>query len=95
MEKIALNMQHEEKVRWRYEWSLERKSRWLVQKLLSRRNQYLLKRWLRHAKNLSDEGKRLFRDLIYFQVGNEKRSIHLINFEEGRRETPIFQVGKG
>jgi hypothetical protein len=28
-------------------------------------------------------------------VGNEKRSIDLINFQEGRGETPIFQVGKG
>jgi hypothetical protein len=66
MEKLALNMQHEEKVCWRYEWPLKRKARWPVQKLLARRQQQVLKRWLRHAENLSDEGKRSGRDLIDF-----------------------------
>jgi hypothetical protein len=28
-------------------------------------------------------------------VGNEKRSVDLINYQEGRGDIPIFQVGKG
>jgi hypothetical protein len=67
MEKLALKMQHEAKVRWRYEWPLKRKSRWHVQKLLARRKQQVLKRWLRHVENLSDEGKRSGRDLVDFR----------------------------
>jgi hypothetical protein len=63
MEKLALKMQHEEKVRWRYEWPLKRKSKWHVQKLLARRQQQVLKRWLRHVENLSDEGKRSGREV--------------------------------
>jgi hypothetical protein len=64
MEKLALKMQHEEKVHWRYEWPLKRKAKWHVQKLLARRQQQVLKRWLRHVENLSDEGKRSGRGLI-------------------------------
>jgi hypothetical protein len=37
MEKLALKMQHEENVCWRYEWPLKRKSSWPVQTLLARR----------------------------------------------------------
>jgi hypothetical protein len=95
MEKLALKMQHEAKVCWRYEWPLKRKVEWHVQKLLARRQQHVLKRWLRHVENLSDEGKRSGRGLVDFQVGNEKRSVDLINFQEGRGDIPIFQVGKG
>jgi hypothetical protein len=90
MEKLALNMQHEEKVRSRYEWPLNRKSEWLVQKLLDRRQQHVLKRWLRHVENLNNEGKRSGRGLVDFQVGNEKRSVDLINCQEGRGDIPNF-----
>jgi hypothetical protein len=48
---------------------------------------------------------RLIEDLIecqednngnsYHQGGNEMRSVVLIDFQEGRREIPDFQVGKG
>jgi hypothetical protein len=55
----------------------------------------VLKRWLRHDENLSDEGKRSGRGLIDCQVGNEKRSIDLMNCQEGRGDIPIFQVSKG
>jgi hypothetical protein len=55
----------------------------------------MLKRWLRHTENLSDEGKTSKIGLIYFQVGNEKGSVYLINCQEGRGEILIFQVGKG
>jgi hypothetical protein len=66
-----------------------------VQRLLARRQQQVLKRWLRHVENLSDQGKRSGRGLVDFQVGNEKGSVDLINFQEGRGDIPIFQVGKG
>jgi hypothetical protein len=74
---------------------LKRTNKWHVQILLARRQKNVLKRWLRHAENLNDEGKKSSRDLIDFQVGNEKRSVDLLNFQECRGETPIFQVGKG
>jgi hypothetical protein len=37
MEKLALKMQHEAKVKWRSEWTLKKKVRWPIQKLLARR----------------------------------------------------------
>jgi hypothetical protein len=42
----------------------------------------VLKWWLRHAKNFNGEGKRSGRGLIDFQVGNEKGSIDLVNYQE-------------
>jgi hypothetical protein len=72
MEKIAFKMQQESKIHWRYEWHLKRKNIWPIQKLLARRRQNMLKRWPRHAENLSHKGKRSVKNLIDFQVGNEK-----------------------
>jgi hypothetical protein len=37
MEQLTLKMQQEAKVRWRYEWPLNRKVKWHVQKLLVRK----------------------------------------------------------
>jgi hypothetical protein len=37
MEKMALKMQQEARVHWRYEWTLNMKVKWLVQKLLARK----------------------------------------------------------
>jgi len=55
----------------------------------------VLKMWLRHVENLSDEGKRSGRDIIGCHVGNEKISVDVINFQKGKGENQIFQVGKG
>jgi hypothetical protein len=55
----------------------------------------VLKRWMSHVDNLTDDGKRSGRGLIDCQVGNEKRSVDLINYQEVRGDIPIFQVGKG
>jgi hypothetical protein len=74
---------------------LKRTTKWHVQKLLARRKQQMLRRWLRHAENLSDEGKRSGKGLIGFQVGNEKGSVDLIDCQVGRGDIPNFQVGKG
>jgi hypothetical protein len=125
MEQLALNMQQEEKVHWRYKWPLKRKVNWHVHKLLARMKQQAVRKWLRHAENLSDieekvihicepkigrnlgdeEGMRSARDLmncqedsdgnLNCQVGNEMRSVDLIGNQEGRREIPYCQVGKG
>jgi hypothetical protein len=54
MEQLTLNMQQEEKLHSRYEWSLNKKVKWLVQKLLSRKQQQELKKCLRYDENLSD-----------------------------------------
>jgi hypothetical protein len=80
MEKLAFKMQQEEKLRWRYEWPLNRTSRWPIQNLLARKQQQVLKIWLRCTKNLNGEVKRSGRGLIDFQVGNEKGLIDLINY---------------
>jgi hypothetical protein len=95
MENTAFKMQWEIKVRWRYEWPLKRAAKWPVWNLLARRKQQVLKRWLRYDENLSVEGKISGRGPAGFQVGNEKGSVDLINFQEGRGGIPIFQVGKG
>jgi hypothetical protein len=55
----------------------------------------MLRRWLRHAENLSDDGRRSSRGLVGCQVGNEKGSIDLIDFHVGRGDIPYFQVGRG
>jgi hypothetical protein len=55
----------------------------------------VLKMWLRHVDNLSDDGKRFGGVLIDCHVGNEKRSVDLIDCQEGRGDIAIFQVGKG
>ena len=55
----------------------------------------MLKRWLGHVHNLNDDEKRYDMGLIDFQVGNEKRSVDLINCQEVRGDIPIFQVAKG
>jgi hypothetical protein len=39
MESLALKMQWEGKVRWRYEWPLKRTTMWPIRKLLARRKQ--------------------------------------------------------
>jgi len=79
MERLAFNMQHEAKVHWRYEWPLKRTNKWLVHKLLAREQLQMLRKWLRHAKNLTDEGKRYGKGLVYCQAGNEKGSLDLVN----------------
>jgi len=55
----------------------------------------VLKRWMRHIDNLTDDGKGFGRGVIDCLVGNEKRSVDLINCQEVRGDIPIFQVGKG
>jgi len=37
MDRLALKMQQEAQVHWRYEWPMNKKFRWHVQKLLARR----------------------------------------------------------
>jgi hypothetical protein len=50
----------------------------------------MLKRWLRYTESLSGEGKRYCRGLVDFQVGNEKGSGDIINYQESRGGIPIF-----
>jgi methyl coenzyme M reductase subunit D len=59
MERLALKMQQDAKVHWTYEWPLKRKVEWPVQKLMARRQQQMLRRWLRHAENLSNTGRKV------------------------------------
>jgi hypothetical protein len=95
MEKIALKMKKEEKVRWRYRWHLKRTTRWPIQKLLSRRKQHVLKGCLICVEKPNGEGKIYGRGIIGCQVGNEKGSVDFINYQEGRGGITIFLVGKG
>jgi hypothetical protein len=46
MDRLALKMQQEAQVHWRYEWPMKQKFRWHVQKLLARRKQQVLIRCL-------------------------------------------------
>ena len=55
----------------------------------------MLRRWSRHDKNLSDEGKRTDKSILGFQVGNEKGSMDLIDFQVGSGDIQNYQVGKG
>jgi hypothetical protein len=98
MERIALKMQQEAKVHWRYEWPLNMKVKWHVQKLLAKRQQPELRRWLREIENLSDTEE----EVVYIhepQVGitlsdEEGRSSEdLMNFQMGSDESSVCQVG--
>jgi hypothetical protein len=74
---------------------LKRTTKWHVQKLLTRRQHQRLKRWLRHAENLSHKGKRSGKNLVGFQVGNEKGLMDLVTYQVGIGDIPNFQVGIG
>jgi hypothetical protein len=98
MEQLTLKMQQETKVRWRYEWPLNRKVKWPIQKLLAKKQQQEWRKWLRHVENLSDTEEELA-CICEPEVGEtlsdeEGRSVTgLINFQEGRDEFSNFQVG--
>jgi hypothetical protein len=77
MEQLTLKMQHEAKVRWRYEWPLKRKVKWHVQKLLARKQQQEVRRWLRYVENPSDTEE----DLVFIY---EPEVEETLNYEEGR-----------
>ena len=77
----------------------ERKVKWLVQKLLARKQQQELRKWLRHAKTLSDTEEELIH-ICEPETGRnlsdeeEKRSVEdLINCQEGRNGLSSCQVG--
>jgi hypothetical protein len=55
----------------------------------------MLQRWRRHAENLDHKGKRSRKSLIYFQVGNEKGLVDLVNFQVGTEDIQYCQVKKG
>jgi hypothetical protein len=94
METLALNMQQEEKVHCRYEWHLKRISKWYVRKFLVGRRQEVLKRWLIYVQKPNGKGKKSRRSLIGCQVGNVKRPVDLVNYQEGRGDMSNCHVGK-
>jgi hypothetical protein len=98
MEKLALRMQWEAKVHWRYKFPLNRKAKWHVQKLLARRQQQELESWLRHVENLSDieeEQIHICEPETGRYLGDEEgRSEEgLINYQESRDGFSYYQVG--
>jgi hypothetical protein len=99
MEQLALRMQQEAKVHWRYECPLNRKEKWHVQKLLARKKQQELRRWLRELENLSDTEEELIH-ICEPEIGRhlsdeeEVRSDEdLINCQVGRNGLSSCQVG--
>jgi hypothetical protein len=101
MEQLALRMQQEAKVHWRYECPLNRKEKWHVQKLLARKKQQELRRWLRELENLSDTEEELIH-ICEPEIGRhlsdeeEVRSDKdLINCQVGRNGLSSCQVGNG
>jgi hypothetical protein len=99
MEQLALMMQQEAKLHWRYECPLNTKVKWLVQKLLARKKQQELRRWLSELENLSDIGEEQIH-ICELEIGRhlsdeeEVRSDEdLINSQVGRNGISSFQVG--
>jgi hypothetical protein len=99
LDRIALKMQQEAKVRWRYKSPLNRKEKWHVQNVLARRQQYLLRRWLRHVEILRDT-----EEVVHIcepEIGKilsddeEKRSIDPMSYQEGGDELSGFHTGNG
>jgi hypothetical protein len=98
MEQLALKMQQEAKVRWRYEWPLNRKVKWQVKKLLARGQRRLMRRWLRHGENLSEPEEELIH-ICELETGRNLSDEEdkgsggdLTNYHEGRDEFSYFQV---
>jgi hypothetical protein len=59
MEQLALRIQQEEKVQWRYECPLNMKAKWHVQNLLASKKKQELRRWLRELENVSETEEEL------------------------------------
>jgi hypothetical protein len=99
MERLTLKMQQEAKVHWRYEWPLKRKAKWHVQKLLARRQQQVMRRWLREMLKPSVTQRKVVH-ICEPEVGKslsdeeEKRSVDLMNCQEGRDEISDCPGGK-
>jgi hypothetical protein len=90
MEKIAFKMQQEAKVHWRYEWPLKTIAKWSCSEVVGQREETCAKMWLRHAENLSNEGKRYGKGHVGCQVGNGKGSVDLVSCQVGRGDIPDF-----
>jgi hypothetical protein len=88
MEQLTLKMQRDAKLHWVYEWSMKKKVKWPVKRLLARGQQQLLKRWLRHAKNLSDIEENMIH-IYELEVGR-----HLSDEEEVRLDKDIINHHK-
>lgn len=101
MEQLALRMQHEAKVHWRYKCPLNRKEKCIVQKLLSRKKEQELIRWMTELENLSDTKDELIhiRDpKIGRHLSDEDEVISdkdLISCQVGRNGLSSCQVGNG
>jgi regulator of replication initiation timing len=90
MEQLALMMQQEAKLHWRYECPLNRMVKWLVQKLLARKQQQELRRWLSELENLTDIGEEQIH-ICEPEIGR-----HLSDEEEVRSNEDLInsQVGR-
>jgi len=54
LNEIAIEMWHDRRVRWMYEWPMKKaKAKWPVKELMVIRQRRLLRGWLRYAENLN------------------------------------------
>jgi hypothetical protein len=99
MDELALQMQHNAKSRWVYEWPMKMKAKWMIQELVAMRQQRLLKIWLRHAENLNRPEKKMVQvcepeDGRNLSSEDDMGSAEdLKDCQEGRIEIPNFQEG--
>jgi hypothetical protein len=54
LNEIAIEMRHDRRARWMYEWPMKKaKAKWPVKELMVIRQRRLLRGWLRYAENLN------------------------------------------
>jgi hypothetical protein len=62
---------------------MKQREKWPIQQLVSRRQQQMLRRWLRHAENLSNTGRKVIH-ICETEVGKT------FSDEEGRSATGLI-----
>jgi hypothetical protein len=97
LDEIAIEMRHDRRSRWMYEWPMKKaKAKWPVKELMVIRQGRLLRGWLRYAENLNGLEEEMVQ-VCEPETGrnlSELGSVEdLKSCQEGREEIPNCQVG--
>jgi hypothetical protein len=75
--------------------AFEENNKMACSEVVGQREEIDVKKVAEVCRTLSGEEKMSGKGLICCQVGNEKGSVDLVNYQVGRGDIPNFQVGKG
>jgi hypothetical protein len=97
LDEIAIEMRHDRRSRWMYEWPMKKaKAKWPVKELMVIRQGRLLRGWLRYAENLNGPEEEMVQ-VCEPETGRNLSELgsaeDLKNCQEGGEEIPDCQVG--